>query len=305
MALRLLDAGQYSLILAAALISITLNPFMFRLLPVLERSLRRMPGFWRQLESNKAIPEFNEESLANHVVIIGYGRIGRHLVDVLKSLNVPLLVIEADMERIETLNQNQVTTLYGDAANSEVITHAHLDKALALVVTVPDETSTAVIVASARALNPKLPIIARAASEEGVHDLAELGADRIIHPELEGGLEMVHHTLLQLGYPLRQVHEYAEAVRRDQYETQINSSDEHLSLHELLTAAASIEITWLAIEPDSPLSGQTLLEADIRSRSGASVVALIRDNHLIANPKSSTRFEVGDRIGLIGDQRPN
>ncbi len=254
------------------------------------------------MELSKPLPEINTEQLAGHVVIIGYGRIGKHMVDVLKLLNVPLLVIELDIERIEALNNDQIATLYGDAANSEVITHAHLSSARALVVTVPDETSATIVVASARNLNPELPIIARAATEEGVHNLAELGADRIVHPELEGGLEIVHHTLLELGFPLRQVHEYAEAVRRDQYEIQINSTDEHRSLHDLLIATDSIEITWLTLSEDSPIAGQTLLEANIRSRSGASVVALIRENQLIANPKSSTRFEAGDRIGLIGEK---
>jgi CPA2 family monovalent cation:H+ antiporter-2 len=301
-ALKLLDADQYSLILAAALISITLNPFVFRLKPMLERILRRLPGFWKETGRNTAPPVDISPQLAGHVVIIGYGRIGRHLVDVLKSLNVALLVIEADMERIEALNRAHIATLYGDAANSEVIVHAHLEHALALVVTVPEELTTAIIVTSARSLNPKLPIIARAATEEAVHHLAHLGADRIVHPELEGGLEMVYLTLLMLGFPLRQVHEYAEAVRRDQYETQINSSDEHRSLQQLLNAAASIEIAWVELDQNCPIIGQTLLEADIRSRTGASVVVLVRDQHLMPNPKSSTRFAAGDRIGMIGEK---
>ena len=300
--LNLLNTDQYSLILAASLISITINPFMYNLLPAFERLLRRFPGFWRKLEANTPLPVIDEQQLKDHVVIIGYGRIGKHLVDVLQQLQVPLLVIESDMERIEELNQKNVATLFGDAANSEVIVHAHLERARTLVVTVPDETSASMIVASARSLNPDLPIIVRAATEEGVYNLAKLGGDHIVHPELEGGLEMVHHTLLQLGFPLREVHEYSEAVRRDRYNIQASSSDEHRSMHDLINASDSIEIVWLGLDQDSPLVGQTLKEADIRSRTGASVVALIRDNQLIANPKSMNAFEVGDRIGLIGEK---
>ena len=141
---------------------------MYKLLPGLEKTLRRVPAFWKRLESGTPLPALQEDRLANHVVIIGYGRVGKHLVDVLESLQVPLLVIEADMERIETLNQRNTPTLYGDAANSEVITHAHLEKARVLVCTVPDETTTAVVVAIARDINPHLPIIARSATKEGV-----------------------------------------------------------------------------------------------------------------------------------------
>lgn len=299
--LNLLSPNQYSLILAASLISITINPFMYRLLPVLERTLRRVPGFWRQLESNRPLPELDEQQLRDHVVIIGYGRVGKHLVKVLTTLDVPQLVIESDVERVEELNQQGIATLYGDAANSEVITHAGLANARALVVTVPQETASAMVVSSARNLNPNLPVIVRAASAEGVHHLFSLGANHVVHPELEGGLGMVHDTLLQLGYPLREVHAYARSVRRDAYNIESISSDEHRSLHDLVSAADSIEITWLQLSEESPLVGQTLGDSDIRSRTGASVIALIRDNRLIANPKSSHDFRAGDRVGLIGE----
>jgi CPA2 family monovalent cation:H+ antiporter-2 len=302
LSLNLLSPDQYSLILAASLISITVNPLMFRMLPGLRRSLRRVPGLWRKLEANRPLPEIDEEKLRNHVVVVGYGRVGKHLVDVLLSLGIPILVIESDLERVELLNRQKVATLYGDAANSEVITHALLDQARALVITVPEENKAVMIVPYARRHNPGLPIIVRAASEEGVRELAELGADHIVHPELEGGLEMVMHTLLQLDFPLREVHEYSEAVRRDRYNIQIDTADEHRSLHDLLVAAESIEITWLELVDGSPLVGQTLLEANVRSRTGASVVALIRERALIANPKSSTEFQAGDRVGLIGEE---
>lgn len=301
-ALGLLAAEQYSLILAAALISITVNPFMYKLLPGLEKTLRRAPRFWRQLESNKPLPEIDEETLQDHVVIVGYGRIGKHLVNVLQTLHVPMVVIESDAERVQALNEAGVATLYGDAANSEVITHAGLERARALVVGVPEESPAALIVAAARGLNPKLPIIARAATEDGVHHLSDLGANDVVHPELEGGLEMVHDTLLRLGYPLREVHGYTEAVRRDAYNVDVSSDDEHRSLHDLITAAQSIEIHWIALADGHPLVGQTLLESDIRSRTGASVVAVLREGRLMANPKSSTAFCAGDRVGLIGEK---
>lgn len=301
LALHLLDANQYSLILAAALFSITLNPFMYKLLPRLERTLQRAPRFWRKLEASQALPEIKEEQLLNHVVIVGYGRVGKHLVDVLESLQVPLLVIEADAERCNLLNQRHIPTLYGEAGNSEVMTHAHLERARVLVVTVPDETTATLVVTTARDLSLALPIVARAATEQGVHDLASFGAQYVVHPELEGGLELVHHTLLSLGFPLREVHEYAEAVRRDRYNTNITADEEFQSLHDLLHATKGIEIFWLQLAADSSLLGRTLAEVDIRSRTGASVVALIRNQQLLANPKSLTTFEEGDRIGLIGD----
>lgn len=302
LSLSLLNTNQYSLILAAALISITINPFMYRLLPWLETQLRKVPGFWKKLDANIKILEIKKDTLVNHVVIIGYGRVGKHMVDVLEKLEVPMLVIEADAESITSLNERNVPTLYGDASNSEVIDHAHLDRASVLVVTIPDETSAELIVTAARDLNPDLPIIARAATEDGVQMLSNQGANHTIHPELEGGLEMVHHTLLSLGFPLQEVHRYSEAVRQDRYNFNITTDEEHRSLHELLVAFQGIEIVWLTLCENSFLVGKSLAEANIRAQTGASVVALLRNEHLTPNPKSMTVFEIGDRVGFIGEK---
>ncbi|HEX6853296.1 MAG TPA: cation:proton antiporter [Candidatus Polarisedimenticolaceae bacterium] len=303
LSLGLLDLDQYSLLLAGAALSITVNPFLFRARPRLETLLRRVPGYWKPQESLRPLSGVAEERLTEHVVVVGFGRVGKHLVDVLQSLRVPFVVIESDIDRIAVLNERGIPALYGDAANSEVVTQVALERARALVSTVPEDSAALVIVTSARDINPNLRIIARAATAEGVRRLAKAGAHHVIHPELEGGLELVHHTLLSLGYPLRQSHEYAESVRRDHYDARIDSDAEHRSLEELLRASKGLEITWMGLSRGSPLIGKTLAEADVRSRTGASVVALIRRGTLVPNPKSSTVFEDGDRVAVIGEDR--
>ncbi len=302
LSLNLLTSNQYSLILAAALISITVNPFMYKLRIPLERLLHKLPLFRKRFEKTQDLGQFEDNSLKDHVIIVGYDRVGKHMVDVLQSLQIPLLVVEDDVERIDALTQRKVPTLYGDASNSEVINHANLGNARVLVSTIPDETATALIVTKARDLAPKLIIVARSATEDGVVNLSRLGANYIVQPELEGGLELVHHTLLELGFPLREVHEYAQTVRSDHYNLEVNSGAEHRSLNDLLLAYESIEITWYTLVPGSPIVGLTLADAAIRSKTGASVVAVIRTGKLFPNPKSLTIFEAEDRIGLIGEK---
>lgn len=302
LALNLLSSNQYSLILAASLISITINPFMYKLITPLEKVLCRIPIYRSKVQRQMPVPQMREEEFKDHVVIVGYDRVGRHMVDVLTSLNIPLLVVEADVDRVAELNTRNVPTLFGDASNSEVLNQTNLCNARVFVSTIPDETATSMIVTKARDLAPELTIVARSTTQEGVGELSRLGANYIVQPELEGGLELVHHTLLELGFPLREVHEYAQAVRRDHYNIEVMSSDEHRTLDDLLTAFRGIEISWILINEESPLVGLTLAEAGIRAHTGASVVALIRSDQLLANPKSMTRFEVGDRIGFIGEQ---
>ena len=300
-ALGLLDKGQYSLILAGALLSITVNPILFRLINPAEKWLQKRPAIWKRLDRHTPAPVFVNESIEGHVVIVGYGRVGRHIADLLGEMSIPYLVVDADAERIGEVNKRGVPSLFGDAANSEVLTHTGLSRARALVVAGPDEDSSEIVVAAARDLAPKLPIIARATTEEGIERLEHLGAHDVIHPELEGGLEIVRHTLLQLGFPPQEIFRYTDAVRRDHYDLQVNTEEEHRLLDDLLHATRDIEVTWLMLPAYNPLIGQSLLEANLRARTGASIVAILRDGQLTANPKSQTVFEAGDRIGLIGD----
>lgn len=111
----------------------------------------------------------------------------------------------------------------------------------------------------------------------------------------------MRYTLLTLDYSSGQIQHFIDTIRSDTY-TGIWPGDRgYPVLDQLLMSTRGVEIAWYTVEEGSPLVGQTLAEADIRSRVGASVVALVREGHVNANPKSHVRFEVGDLLGLIGD----
>lgn len=299
--LRLLDADQYSLILAGAVLSIVVNPLMFRAVTPVENWLKRRPALWAHLNRHGPASQVVPEHLANHVIVVGYGRVGHHVVDVLGYLDTPRLVVDAEATRIAELTRLGVPTLFGDAANSEVLKHAGLDHARALVVTVPDEATAEVVVATGRALAPKLPIIVRAGTQKGVTRLSALGAQDVIHPELEGGLEVVRHMLLRLGLPPLQVQKYTDIVRRDHYEVAVSTPEEYRLLEQLTYAMRGLEMAWVQVGESNPLVNQTLESAGIRDRTGASVIAVIRGEQITANPKSAFQFETGDLVGLIGE----
>ena len=277
------------------------NPLMFRALPYVEAFLQRFPALWRLLDRHGPTLQPPTEQLTGHVVVVGYGRVGKHIVEVLGHLGVPRLIVELDAGHLAEFEQQGVPTLFGDAANSEVLTHTGLERARALVVTVPNEAAAEIIVASAHELAPQLPIIARAATTSGMARLVGLGARDVIHPELEGGLEVLRHTLLALGYPLLEVQQYADAVRRDQYDPAISTHEEHRVLDRLLRNVRGMEIAWMLLEETSGLAGKTLAEANIRARTEASVIAILRHEQVIANPKSATVLKGGDVVGLIGE----
>lgn len=299
--LGVLTQDQYSLILAGALLSILINPLMFRTIAPVESLLQRVPPLWRILDRHGPTPPLPADPLAEHVVVVGFGRVGEHIVNVLGSLGIPRLVVEMDAPRATEFEQKGVPTLFGDAANSEVLSHAKLEHARALVVTIPDEASAEMIVAGARQIAPNLPIIARAASASGVDMLNKLGANGVIYPELEGGLEVLRATLLSLGYPKLDVQGFTDAVRRDQYDTAISSPEERQVLEQLQHMVRGLEIDWVTVPETSPIVHQSLADAKIRERTEASVIAIMRAGQVMANPKSAVVFEPNDIVGLIGD----
>jgi CPA2 family monovalent cation:H+ antiporter-2 len=300
--LGVLTQDQYALILAGALLSIVLNPLLFRLLPSVERRLRLMPALWRILDrQGKRPPRPRVPKLSDHVVVVGLGRVGEHIVQVLERLNVPRIVVENDPDRAQELMDRRVPLLFGDAANSEILDHAGLEHARALVVTLPNEATTEIVVVAARLIAPDLHIIARAATRSGVQQLAKLGANDVIHPELEGGLEVMRHTLLALNFPAGQVQHFTDAVRRDHYDTALSSDVQHQLLDQLWATMRGLEITWHNLDADHPLVGMTLAEANLRATTGVYVIAIMRGAETLYNPSAQTQLLEGDLIGFMGD----
>jgi CPA2 family monovalent cation:H+ antiporter-2 len=299
LSLGLLDQSQYSLILAGALVSITLNPFMFRMIGPTERVLKRS-FFWPWIARTTPDTTAGATQKTNHVVIVGWGRVGRHITELLGSVNVPRLVVEADPARIEQLKKLSVPTLFGDAANSEILQHAGLNHARGLVVTVPDDTAASIIVAAARRQCETLPIVARAGSQQAAKRLASYGATEIVLPEVEGGIQIMRQTLLLLDFPVREVHLYTEAIRRQRLEHTDVRDERVRVLDQLVNAARDLEIGWVTLGQQSALAGQSLADAQLRARTGASVVALARDGKLSSNPDPAITLQAGDHLAVIG-----
>jgi CPA2 family monovalent cation:H+ antiporter-2 len=213
--LGLLSTAQYSLLLAGAIVSITINPLMFRLIDPTERLFRRVPPVWRFMDRHGAIEPPKPAEMSDHVVIVGSGRVGRHIAEMLGRQQVPRLVVESNPFVLAKLQQMKVPTLFGDAANSEILGHARLDAARLLVITVPDDVSAMMMVEAARRIAPNLRILARASSWDGGRRLLAHGASQIVRPELEGGVELLRQTLKDLSYPDERAQELVDLAREE------------------------------------------------------------------------------------------
>ena len=185
--LGLLPEEARDLVLAGAIGSILLNPAVFSLATEMRaRRLGRTPirdlGD-EPLKIDIAAPHQSE--LADHVIVVGYGRVGRRIKEALDRDGVKAAVIETDIERVEALRRNAEIAILGNATREEVLLAAGAKTAVCLVLAIPDGFESGEIVTRARALNPQLRIVARAHSEEQTDRLLASGADRVVMGESE------------------------------------------------------------------------------------------------------------------------
>ena len=301
MTLGLIDTAQYSLILAGAMVSITVNPLVLKLVPAFERVIQRYPRLWEALDRYGSKVPPPAEGMTGHVVIIGVGRVGRHIAEALGRLKIPRLVVEVEPDRLDRLQALGVPVLYGDAANSEVLKHANLEQARALVITLPDDAAALAVVATAKRHSSNLRMVARASTWEGARRLRAEGVHEVVRPELEGGLEIVRRTLLDLELPVGEVQRYTDLVRQEGLEEGERPSPERARmLDDLVNAARDLEVHWLLITPENPFANRTIGESQLRSTVGVAVVAIRRGEVLLSNPGPDESLLVGDRAALLG-----
>lgn len=200
--LGLLSERGFQLIIAVSLLSIMLNPLMFRAIGPLEHWLRQRPrvNTLRERRSGRLIglPEEVEEALRDHAVIIGYGRVGSLIGELLDQHSVPHVVVELNRRRVEELRRRGLPAIYGDAANPTLLTHAHIDRARVLVVAIPDAPAARLIVDYARRLRPDLDIIVRTHSDTEWRYMRERVGEAVLG-EREAALEMARYTLVRFG----------------------------------------------------------------------------------------------------------
>jgi len=171
--LGLLPEEGQSLIVAGALISIALNPIVFKGASYLEQYIERHPKFKsRFIFSNDSLSqladELHDKDMANHIVLIGYGRVGSYIGDQLKRKNIEFVVIEQNRQLITTLRKNNINSISADA--NDLLIQTHIKKANMLVIAIPDNFKARDIIKAARALNSKIKILVRCHN----HDEMEL-----------------------------------------------------------------------------------------------------------------------------------
>ena len=285
----------FSLVLATALITMLLTPFATRAAQPLAQWYRRWSG-GQPLQTF----ELPEDGLRDHIIIAGYGRVGRYTADVLRRLDLPCVVIELDQHAAERVRAAGLPAIYGDASSSVVLEAAGLHAARLMLVTVPAAIDVELIVRQVRQLNPELHIVARAARLRQVEALRGLGVYELVQPEFEAGLEMVRQTLIHFDISTTEIQRLSDTVRHELYQPFHTLHIDARRLERLRRARQSLEIEWFTLPADAPLVGQSIGATAIRQRTGASVVALLRGETIYSNPGPEVVIVEGDTVAVLG-----
>jgi CPA2 family monovalent cation:H+ antiporter-2 len=291
-----LNPEIYSLMLTTAIVTMVLTPFISGLTAPLYALRKR----WFKYEPLQTI-NLPQTGLHDHVVIAGGGRVGHYVAQILQSLKVTFVLIELDYQRVNQAREAGFPLVYGDASQTIVLKAAKIEHARLLLITIPATIVTQTIVKSARQRNPQLHIVARTEGIEQMKTLHNLGVSEIVQPEFEAGLEITRQALLYLNIPATEIFNFTDKIRQSLYAPFYQIHDEYHTITQLQKAAHLLELSWVTLSDDSPFIGRTIHELDIRSRTGVSVVGIIREGTVFPNPDIAYRFVGGDLIGVMGN----
>jgi len=213
-------------------------------------------------------------TMQDHVIICGWGRVGRSIASEVHDAGRSLVVIDNDADR---LADSPYPTVIGDATEDAVLAAAGLDRASALIAAVDADAANSFIILSARATRPDLFIVARARSADSEEKLRRAGADRVVNPQHIGGARMAAFVLRP------HVAEFVDVVMHDRN--------------------LEFRLEELPIPPGSQVAGKTLRDAAIRDRTGALVLAIrARGGELRTNPPPDTAIEPDGLLIAIGTE---
>ncbi|MGC9454648.1 MAG: potassium channel family protein [Phycisphaerae bacterium] len=215
------------------------------------------------------------ENLSNHIVICGYGLVGQNVAADLSKSGRSVVVVDPSAERTELAERAGLLYLRGDAQEEDTLRAAGIERASAVVAALPTDAENVFLALTACAVNPRVPIIARAQSPSSIGKLRRAGATRVICPTELGTSRMVDVILRPA------VVDFVEMAQK----------------------GVELELDQMVLSADSTLAGKALRELELPRRVGAHVVAVRRaDGETVYNPTSDLRPAPGDTLIFVGQR---
>jgi CPA2 family monovalent cation:H+ antiporter-2 len=300
----LLPDADYQSFLAASIISMIATPFMIAAAPRFGYFVQSIvPDKKSREEALDAEAELHITStggLNNHVIIVGYGLNGRNLARVLRAVTVSYTILDLNAETVRAAKAKGEKINFGDATRREVLQHAAIEKANALVLAMSDAQAARRTVRQARAMNDKIYIVVRTRYTAEITELLKYGADEVIPEEFETSIEIFSRVLLRYGVDRHTIENQIERVRRQGYEMLRSPSIQRVEMSNLNAALHTAATETVKLNEDSPIVGKNLGELDLRNATGATLIAVVRGEDTKIGPGANFTLDKNDTLILFG-----
>ncbi len=298
LSLGLIQPEGYQLFIAASVLSMLLAPL------ALARGREVGEGVARLVGQPSLRPEPGQEvrELHDHVIVVGYGINGRNLARALKAAGIPYAILEQNAYLVREARRAAEPIYYGDGTRRQILEEVGAERARVLVLAISSPVDERRGVAVARTLNPGLRIIVRTREVAEIEELRRLGADEVIPEEFETSVEIFARVLRVYGVPSNVIEREVQAARADHYEMLRGLSVADLRLDPLLDLGLHRVLDTVLVEAGAEAVGESPWSLQLRRRTGATVVAVVRDGRALHNPDPKFEFRAGDVVVLVGDR---
>lgn len=299
----LLPDSDYQSFLAASIISMIATPFLISAAPRAGYFIQSLlsDGKAGEIENSEdEIHMTSSDGLQQHVIIVGYGLNGRNLARVLRTVGIPYLILEVNAEAVRRAKAKGEKINFGDATRREVLSHAMINQAWALVLAMSDPQAARRTVKQARQLNEKLHIIVRTRYVSEINELFELGADEVIPEEFETSIEIFSRVLHRYGISRNVIEGQIEKIRRQGYEILRSPNAPPVKAEDINVALDAASTETVTIPADSKVLGKNLGELDLRGRTGATVIAVLHEGETKISPGAKYILKANDTFVLLG-----
>lgn len=191
-ALELIDRDVYDLLVSTTLVTMVLSPLLYHFEPHVSRLLGKRAS---APDAETLVPTH----LRNHVILLGLGRVGKHILDIISACATKVVVVDVSIERLKRAESENVHTVFGDASNPWILKQCRPEYAAIAIIALPDPLETKAIVERLRLINPDLKILARTHSAETARDLEQLGEISAVLAEEETAKVLARRALLHCG----------------------------------------------------------------------------------------------------------
>ncbi len=299
---KLLGPSDEQIFLAASILSMMATPFLIQWAHGLAFGV---DGLFKNIEFKRSTSRETSETSAavGHVIVVGYGLNGQNLARVLKEVSIPYRVLEMDPDLMHSAKTGGEPISFGDGTRPEILRQAGIERARVLVVAISDPAATARLVSQARRLRADLYIIVRTRYVAEIDHLYRLGANQVIPEEFETSVEIFARVLQEYHVPRNVISLQVDLIRREHYGTLRGLRLQGKQLDALSQFLIGTTSDIFSVVENSPAVGKSLEEMDLPSRSGVSVIAVVREGKSYHNVGNDFKLAAGDLLVLLGGHK--